>query len=158
MYCGKTPQIFLILKFAMRKQGIAIRRAGKKGFGVFAKRQFAKNEQVLTYDYAKVKRFYTAKEIFTLSEKQQDHLDYFRKNKYVLGYSAWFRVNHSCDPNARIKPLGVLRRVIVAKRTMMKGDEITIDYGAYPNDRSNVAGYEKIVCHCGAKNCRKVIF
>lgn len=56
--------------------------------------------------------------------------------------------NHSCNPNAGFKG----QIVMVAMRDIKPGEEITYDYAMTDSDRRD---YFK--CHCGAKNCRKVI-
>ncbi len=58
-------------------------------------------------------------------------------------------INHCCDPNAiaRVIPsvMGA-KIVIIAKKNVKKGDEVTYDYQfAYEED--------KLACHCGAGNC-----
>ena len=57
-------------------------------------------------------------------------------------------LNHSCEPN-----VGVQGNVIfVAMRDIELGEELTIDY-AMIDDIEN----ERLECHCGRKDCRKVI-
>lgn len=55
--------------------------------------------------------------------------------------------NHSCEPN-----LGVQGQVVfVALRDIEAGEELTHDWAMTDDDT-----YE-MVCHCGAKTCRRVI-
>lgn len=56
-------------------------------------------------------------------------------------------VNHSCDPNTVL-----IRRTLYAIKFVKQGDEITFDYSF-----SDVDPYWHVDCHCGAKNCRKII-
>lgn len=72
-----------------------------------------------------------------------------------IGKSKWIdpiilgeRINHSCNPNCGIK--GKIK--VVALRDIKKGEEITIDYSITEIDRLWYMN-----CHCGSKNCRKVI-
>lgn len=58
-------------------------------------------------------------------------------------------INHSCDANAAI--MGT--KTVVALRDIPKDREITIDYSMSDADPF----WRGIRCHCGAKNCRKVI-
>lgn len=60
-------------------------------------------------------------------------------------------INHSCDPNAGLKfsPLGI---ILVAIKDINIGEEITWDYSTTLYDNP-----WKMVCHCGAQECRKVI-
>lgn len=57
-------------------------------------------------------------------------------------------VNHSCNPNAGIKG----QIALVAMRDIKRGEEITYDYAMTDSDPMDY-----FVCHCGAKNCRKVV-
>ena len=54
-------------------------------------------------------------------------------------------LNHSCQPNAKIK-----NRKLVALKKISKNTEITIDY-------DTIDYWNKMKCYCKAKNCRKVI-
>ncbi|CAD5214041.1 unnamed protein product [Bursaphelenchus okinawaensis] len=59
-------------------------------------------------------------------------------------------INHSCSPNcyAKILNVGTQKKIcIYGKRFISKGEEITYDY-KFPFEE------EKIVCFCGADNCR----
>lgn len=58
-------------------------------------------------------------------------------------------LNHCCDPNAYTKLISVDGEehvVIISKRDIQMGEEITADYQFASED-------EKIACHCGAPNC-----
>lgn len=59
----------------------------------------------------------------------------------------WKPINHSCDPNAWLEGLN-----LVARRKIRAGEEITIDYATFYNERM-----DDFVCHCGAAGCRKTI-
>jgi D-alanine-D-alanine ligase len=59
----------------------------------------------------------------------------------------WKPINHSCDPNAWLRGLD-----LVARRKISAGEEITVDYATFYNERM-----EDFVCHCGASGCRKII-
>jgi D-alanine-D-alanine ligase len=59
----------------------------------------------------------------------------------------WKPINHSCDPNAWLRGLD-----LVARRKISAGEEITIDYATFYNERM-----EDFVCHCSAAACRKTI-
>ncbi len=59
----------------------------------------------------------------------------------------WKPINHSCDPNAWIEGLD-----LVARRKIKAGEEITIDYATFYNERMDAFD-----CHCGSRKCRKVI-
>lgn len=59
----------------------------------------------------------------------------------------WKPINHSCDPNAWLEGLD-----LVARRNIKPGEEITIDYATFYNERM-----ESFKCHCRSRKCRKVI-
>jgi D-alanine-D-alanine ligase len=59
----------------------------------------------------------------------------------------WKPINHSCDPNAWLQGLN-----LVARRKIRAGEEITIDYATFYNERM-----DDFVCHCGARKCRGII-
>jgi len=59
----------------------------------------------------------------------------------------WKPINHSCDPNAWLEGMD-----LVARRRIKAGEEITIDYATFYNERM-----DDFVCHCGAANCRGII-
>ncbi|HSS18456.1 MAG TPA: SET domain-containing protein-lysine N-methyltransferase [Pyrinomonadaceae bacterium] len=59
----------------------------------------------------------------------------------------WKPINHSCDPNAWLKGLD-----LVARRKIKAGEEITIDYCTFYNERM-----DDFVCHCGTRQCRGIV-
>jgi hypothetical protein len=59
----------------------------------------------------------------------------------------WRPINHSCDPSAWLEGLDV-----VARRPLKRGDEITLDYGTFYDER--MPSFE---CTCGAGECRGTI-
>lgn len=56
----------------------------------------------------------------------------------------WKPINHSCDPTGWFEGLDV-----VARRALAPGDEVTLDYATYRNER--MPSFE---CDCGAADCR----
>jgi len=60
---------------------------------------------------------------------------------------SWF-CNHSCDPNAGMDKDGS----IVLIKNVRGGVELTLDYGFY----ATYPDWE-MECHCGSRNCRKII-
>ena len=102
-------------------------RAGKSsaGLGLFAKDTFKKGERIVEY----VGKRLTNKEVEAI-----------RSNKYLLEINSKVTIdgspriniaryaNHSCKPNAEAD---IIRRrmFLLAKKTILPGDEITWDYG-----------------------------
>lgn len=59
----------------------------------------------------------------------------------------WMPVNHACDPSAWLEGLDV-----VARRPIRAGEEITLDYATFYNERM-----PSFACRCGSPDCRTVI-
>ena len=128
-------------------ENIIVKDSGKKGKGVFALKDFKKDEVIIHI---------TGKVVETdnpssFSKEIQNHWFPFDKkgkfHKYVLPESPWMYLNHSCNPNAGIKN----NRDIVAMRDIKKGEEIVFDYAM-----NNIDNWT-MECKCGSKNCRKII-
>lgn len=123
-----------------------------RGIGVFAAREFAPGDVVMMdfdgdyYDQVLSYRELCARKL-DLQYPLQVGRDLFR----VPSGSIDDFTNHSCDPSTgiRLYPRGT---VILAIRRIKVHDEITFDYSTHLNNP-----YEKIVCRCGASNCRGVI-
>ena len=61
----------------------------------------------------------------------------------------WAPITHSCDASCWLDGLH-----IVARRSLKKGELITLDYATFCAFPDHVDG---IVCACGSTNCRRVI-
>ena len=129
------------------KSNVVIKQTENIGKGLFALKNFKKNELILsingkTIETEKPKLF---------SKEIQDHwfpFDKKGKNKYyVLPNIPWKYLNHSCNPNAGIKN----NKNIVAIKSIKKGEEITFDYAM-----NNIDNW-KMKCKCNSKNCRGII-
>ena len=131
---------------------IKIKFSGKKGKGVFADRNFKKKDIILYKDYRKHKNIVEEKNIFNISENDQNHIDYIGRKKYAIDYSAFCMVNHSCEPNSYIIYKNFLVKYLVAMRNISKGEEICADYVL------DTAGKWKMKCCCGSKRCRRTIY
>jgi D-alanine-D-alanine ligase len=59
----------------------------------------------------------------------------------------WKPINHSCDPNAWLEGLNM-----VARRDICSGEEITMDYATFYNEKM-----DDFICHCGTDECRGII-
>ncbi len=120
----------------------------KKGFGIFAKRDFQKGEKILSFSGKKI-TFKQAKlkgewECMAL---QIDNLSYHKKIYLDLDLPSCY-ANHSCDPNA-----GIQNDVdLVAIKKVHKGEEIRYDYSTTMDERSF-----KMRCECGSPSCRRIV-
>ena len=128
-------------------KNVIVKAAGKKGKGVFALKDFQKDELILyiTGEVAEINNPHS------LSKYDLDHCFPFDREgklyKYVLPNDPWQYLNHSCNPNAGIKN----NRDLVAMKPIKKGEEICFDYSM-----NNIDDWT-MKCHCGSKNCRKII-
>lgn len=130
-------------------------QAGRDGrFGVYATRPLAPGDRVITLEeqpqhlvtrsgmerrWAESRRARVWQHAWPLTEElwvvwDRDPAD-------------WKPVNHSCDPSAWFEGLDV-----VARRALAPGDEVTLDYATYRNER--MPSFE---CDCGAADCRGTI-
>lgn len=123
-----------------------------RGLGVFAARGFSLGDIVMKdfdgdyYDH-----------VLSYEELRENNIDL----RYPLQVGLdLFRVpsgaiddftNHSCEPNTGIR-LYARGSIIIAIGKITMHDEITFDYSTYLNNP-----YERMICHCGAKSCRRVI-
>jgi len=121
-------------------QFVKIRKSEKHGNGLFALKDFKKDESLYLL---KRGRIVNHNEIQNLSEQEKIHLDQVGENEYEIIEPPGCYINHSCNANAEEKG-----RIGYALRDIQKGEEITIDY-------DKIAYLENpFKCHCGSKNCR----
>ncbi|KAJ4365996.1 hypothetical protein N0V95_000373 [Ascochyta clinopodiicola] len=73
----------------------------------------------------------------------------------ALRVGNWTRfVNHSCDPNTACDMERVgrgLRHVVVARKNIKKGEQVTLDYG---KEYWDVLHENQVWCECGASTCK----
>jgi|SRR3989338_1373732 len=123
-------------------QKVIIRKAGRKGKGVFAARDFRKGEIVLRYQKSKV---FKDNEVPKIWKGKFRYLDRIDRNKYMIMQPPERFINHSCEPNVFIK-----NWKIIAMKSIKKGDEIVFDYSINSDFSTSFK------CRCGAANCRGV--
>jgi len=125
-----------------------ILKKSKNGKGVFANKDFKKNEQVIEFK-GKLLKYRQFPSHYT---KFEDHCAQIGKNLYI-GPSGKIDdfFNHSCSPNSGLRIKG-RKAFLVAIKNIKKGGEITWDYSTTMDEDS-----WEIECDCGNKNCRKRI-
>ena len=137
---------------------LAVKRSVIHNYGLFSRNGFTKGEMVVEYQ-GEVLRQTIADEREKKAEREGDgdggscymfKLD----DDYVVdatlkGNCARF-INHSCNPNCTCKMIEDENRLkhimIIAKRDIAPGEEITYDY-------QFAVESEKLACLCGAPNC-----
>ena len=127
---------------------VYVSESGIHGVGVFAARDFAAGETVLVLDDSRV-----VDEEHPLRPELGEyeyHCDYLEGGKVVLQGYPERHVNSSCDPNAYARRRGG-ESVVVARRAIGAGEEITCDY--------IIDCHGGIVwrCNCGSPRCRRVV-
>lgn len=121
-------------------QFVEIRKSKKHGNGLFALRDFKKDESLYLLKKGRVVSY---NEIQNLSEQEKMHLDRIGENEYEIIEPPGCYINHSCEPNIEER-----NRIGYALKDIKKGEEITIDY-----DKIAYLG-RPFKCHCGSKSCR----
>ena len=119
---------------------VVVRKAGRKGKGVFALKGFKKGELVFRNKIGKIVK---KKDLDKLSKEDKKHLGEIDSKTFEIMQPPRVCVNHSCNPNSANKGTSFF-----ALRKIKKGYEITTDYrvtGLFKN---------KWKCHCGSKNCK----
>lgn len=126
-----------------------VRKSGKHGKGLFAKEDIKKGEVVFVKSGHIMKvgeAMAIEKEIGEYSLQISEDLSLCPKTKDEVRDTAIF-INHSCEPN-----VGADGQItFVALKDIKAGGELCYDY-AMTTSRPY-----KLECHCGAKNCRKII-
>ena len=118
------------------------------GIGVFAGRDFQKDEIVLPIDDSRVVN--DENPLNPAAGEFDYHCDYLANCKVVLMPSPERHINSSCDPNVYVETIDGVRYVI-ARRDIKSGEEINYDY--------IIDCYGGIVwqCACGSPKCRGTI-
>jgi uncharacterized protein len=127
---------------------LEIRKSRIHRFGVYALERIPARRKVIEYTGERISRGETKRRgqgrhtyLFTLD-------DYWTIDGAVGGSGAEI-INHSCDANLRS---GILKGHILysSVRVIEPGEELTVDYRF--SDK-----IERVVCLCGAHNCRGAI-
>ena len=113
------------------------------GHGVFANKDIAKDETILTFQGPYINFLQTkTKGAWECMPLQIDD------DLYIDTLPIGVFVNHSCSPNSGIKR----DRDLVALHPISKGEEIRFDYSTTMQEESFT-----MECRCGAENCRHVV-
>ena len=122
---------------------VIVKKAGNKGQGVFALRDFTKGEFLFRRRHG---RIFANPDIPLLSQEDQLHLCELDWDTCAVLLPPGCYLNHSCDPNAMRKGVNVY-----AWQNIRQGEEITIDY------RLNAFTGEYCECFCGSASCQGYI-
>jgi hypothetical protein len=124
-----------------------------KGEGLFASQNIQKGEVLFTVDLSK-QPSYLPEKIAVMPNN--DHADYVGRGRFVISVHPYSYMNHSCNPNFVRKYETIARSVFTALRDIIKGEELTYDYGVGALEQFGNAQWV-LDCQCGSENCRKKV-
>ncbi len=141
-------------RHARRQRAWEVRALPEGDYCLVATRDIRPGERIIAFEER-------PQELVTLSyvERHWDErrLDWFARYAWPLTDEVWVTwshdpeewkpVRHSCDPSAWIEGLDV-----VARERIAKGDEVTLDYATFYNER--MPSFE---CACGTAGCRGTV-
>ncbi|XP_039749475.1 histone-lysine N-methyltransferase 2C-like isoform X1 [Pararge aegeria] len=139
------------------RNNVYLARSKIQGLGLYAARDLEKHTMVIEYIGEIIRS-----ELSEIREKQYEaknrgtymfRLDERRVIDATLCGGLARYINHSCQPNCVTEKVEVdrhLRIIIFAKRRIARGEELAYDYKFDIEDDAH-----KIMCMCGAPNCRK---
>lgn len=137
-----------------RRRAWLVRSNGNGDYGLYAARRIRAGERIVGWEES-------PHTLVTLSHVEE-HWDeprssWFDRYAWPLTEEVWVTwsrdpeewrpLNHSCDPSAWLDGLDV-----VARRELAPGEEITLDYATFCNDR--MPDFE---CRCGTDACRATV-
>ncbi|CAB3239125.1 unnamed protein product [Arctia plantaginis] len=139
------------------RNNVYLARSKISGLGLYAARDLEKHTMVIEYIGEIIRS-----QLSEIREKQYEaknrgiymfRLDERRVVDATLSGGLARYINHSCQPNCVAETVEVdrhLRIIIFAKRRIARGEELAYDYKFDIEDDAH-----KIMCMCGAPNCRK---
>ncbi|MEW5316180.1 MAG: hypothetical protein WDW38_007566 [Sanguina aurantia] len=150
-----TNQMFTNKQYA----GLEVKRAGAKGFGLFATKVITAGQFVIEYigevleeeEYVRRKEFYLEvgqRHYYFMNVGNGEVIDACRK-----GNISRF-INHSCEPNCETQKWlvkGELAIGLFALKDIALGEELTFDYNF------ERYGDKPMKCFCASRICRKFI-
>lgn len=121
---------------------VVVKKAGKKGKGVYAAKNLRKGEHILVMKG----KILTTAELVKSSNYNNNHCTPIGKDKYMVFGSPEKFINHACSPNVYDK-----NGVVYAMKNIKEGEELAFDYCL------NAVDDWKMQCHCKSKDCRKTV-
>lgn len=118
-------------------------RSSRGQLAAFASADFAVDDPVVVIKG----RSTTIPTRYTLQVGPDEHIDANPLPGTVGGYPEWRFLNHACEPNTMLRG-----RVLVARRPIEDGEELTFDYESTEWDMAT-----PFACECGSARCRRRI-
>jgi len=134
---------------------LRVRRSGIHRLGVFAAQNIPSGRKVIEYAGERISRQETRRRFLEGSPGRSPSLyylaaldSYWTIDGGAGGVGAEL-INHSCEPNLRLRKLR--RRLwLISLRRIRAGEELAFDY------RYEKTG-KKLRCHCGSRKCRGTV-
>ncbi len=137
-----------------RQRRWEVRPSCNGGYGMFAAQPIQRGERILAFEehpHVLVSRTHVERNWNALQK------EWFARYAWPLTDDVWVMwahepedwkpINHACEPTAWLAGLD-----LVARRDLRAGDEITMDYATYYNERM-----PSFACECGTPSCRGTI-
>eukprot|EP00946_MAST-07B_sp_MAST-7B-sp1_P004159 g4159.t1 len=139
---------------SLRQKCLRFDRSLIHAWGLFADEDISANDFVIEYKGELVRKGVMEERQRIYEAQNRDDYIFRIDNDWfcdatMKGSMARF-INHCCDPNCYTKIMkhhGKQKIVIYAKRQIRAGEELSYDY-KFPYEEN------KIICNCGAWNCR----
>jgi SET domain-containing protein len=136
---------------------IRVRLSAIHGNGVFATRKILAGARIIEYDGKRITENQAEKR-FGLDPENPHHTFFFslQSGKLIDGGdrgndARW--INHSCAPNCEAQEEKG-RVYIHALRDIVRGEELSYDYGLVIEEKMTKALKQAYVCRCGTPKCR----
>jgi hypothetical protein len=129
----------------MREINVIIKEAPPHGRGVFSTQKLRRGERAFLFatTIREIKHHSGCHCAICKRCIQIGPTDWLYPDKESFG---WY-LNHSCEPNCGLKG-----SFVVAMRSILPGEEITIDYST-----TNTDALWRMKCLCGKASCRRII-
>jgi SET domain-containing protein len=128
------------MRYPRTVEGCTIKNTRAKGYGIFAEKNYKPGDVIGKTIGIKVKGI----DPRLTHRGVQIGRDLFIEPKR---FSLIWYLNHTCDPNAYVN-----QGVLVARKKITQGDEITADYSLFTDFPT-----WDMDCACNTKNCRKIV-
>ena len=140
--------------FKTARFALEFRRSRIEGFGIYAKENIPPRKRVIEYTGERISEKEADRRYIEQPRgKAPSHVYFFWLGRSIIdgsvGGSGAEYINHSCAPNL-ITYETPRRIVLISKRTIRAGEELTYDY-RFGSDE------ERYECRCGSPRCRGTI-
>lgn len=133
---------------------IEVKKTDKKGYGVYALKEFKKGDTILFIGGIVWEREDTINYPHEFNPKWNPIGRRENMIQFLYSKDEWIYINHHCNSNCGL----INDRELVAKKDIKIGEEITQDYSTLDIEAINGSAKElEMKCQCGYEKCRKII-